>query len=60
MRAAARYGVATGASRLDWTADHDDAPLLTFYRGLGAMGVPEKLFFRLSGDAMRTLAQGKS
>lgn len=58
MRAAARHGVATGASRLDWTADQDDAPLLAFYRGLGATGVPEKLFFRLSGDMMQTLAQG--
>ena len=59
MRAAARHSIATGASRLDWTADHDDAPLLAFYRGLGATGVPEKLFFRLSGDAMHTLAQGE-
>ena len=60
MRAAARHGVAIGASRLDWTADQDDAPLLAFYRGLGAMEIPEKLFFRLSGDAMHTLAQGES
>ena len=59
MQAAARHGVATGASRLDWTADHDDAPLLAFYRGLGATGVPEKLFFRLSGNAMHTLAQAE-
>ena len=60
MQAAARHAVATGASRLDWTADHDNTPLLAFYRGLGATEVPEKLFFRPAGDAMRALAQGAS
>lgn len=56
MRAAARLAVESDAGRIDWTANHDDAPLLAFYRDLDAVKFPEKLFFRLSGDALLKLA----
>lgn len=58
VRAAARFALARGGGRLDWTADRADAPLLAFYRRLGAAEQPEKLFFRLGEAAMRTLAGG--
>lgn len=57
MRAAARLAVDTGCNRLDWTADRDDASLLGFYRALGARETPEKLFMRLSADALREAAR---
>jgi len=56
MQAAARLAVKSGAGRIDWTADQDDAPLLAFYRRLNAVELPKKLFFRLNGDALQTLA----
>lgn len=44
---------ARGYGRIDWTADRDDPQLLDFYRGLGAVEQPKKVFFRLAGDALR-------
>jgi len=57
IQAAARLAVESGAGRIDWTADRDDAPLLAFYQSLNAAELPKKLFFRLNGDALRTLAE---
>ncbi len=46
-----------GYGRIDWTADRDDPQLLDFYRGLGAVEQPKKVFFRLAGDALRGMGE---
>lgn len=56
MRAAARLTIEGGWGRIDWTANRNDAPLLTFYRDLGAAEQREKLFFRLGKDVLHALA----
>jgi ribosomal protein S18 acetylase RimI-like enzyme len=43
-------------TRIDWTADADDQRLLHFYDRLGATSKPEKLFYRLDGDALFSLS----
>ena len=55
----ARVAVERGHSRVDWTADRTDAGLLDFYSGLGALAQQEKVFYRLTGDALTTLAARK-
>jgi GNAT superfamily N-acetyltransferase len=42
-----------GLSRIDWTADRDDVPLLNFYDNLGAIRKHDKLFYRLDGHALQ-------
>jgi len=49
----AAMAIARGYGRIDWTADRDDPQLLDFYRALGAVEQPKKIFFRLTGDALR-------
>lgn len=58
MRAVARLAVAEGFARVDWTADRGDARLLRYYDALGGVEQPEKVFFRLSGEALSDLATG--
>ena len=52
--------VERGHSRVDWTADRTDAGLLDFYSGLGALAQHEKVFYRLTGDALAALASRDS
>jgi len=59
IAAVARVAVERGHSRVDWTADRTDAGLLDFYSGLGALAQQEKVFYRLTGDALATLAARK-
>ena len=56
MRAVARLAVEGGFARLDWTADRDDARLLSFYDAMGAVEQREKIFLRLTGQALTSLA----
>ena len=56
MRAAARLAVERGFARLDWTADRGDERLIRYYEGLGGAPQTEKVFFRLSGQALADLA----
>ncbi|WP_132277940.1 GNAT family N-acetyltransferase [Neorhizobium sp. JUb45] len=44
--------------RIDWTADADDKRLLQFYDELGGTRRPEKLFYRLDGNALLRLGEG--
>jgi GNAT superfamily N-acetyltransferase len=53
----ARLALAQGFGRVDWTAARDDVRLLRFYESLGASPQPEKVFFRLSGEGLRRLAE---
>ena len=53
--AVAQEAVARGLKRVDWTADAGKPTLLAFYEGLGAAPKPEKVFFRLEGEALAAL-----
>ncbi|SFV09830.1 Ribosomal protein S18 acetylase RimI [Methylobacterium sp. 174MFSha1.1] len=55
VRAVAGEAVARGLKRVDWTADAGKPELLAFYEGLGAAQKPDKVFFRLDGEALATL-----
>jgi GNAT superfamily N-acetyltransferase len=57
MTALAELALERGHRRIDWTADADDAALLRFYEGLGAVPYPKKVFYRLTGDALADLAK---
>ncbi|TCR64843.1 GNAT family N-acetyltransferase [Bosea sp. BK604] len=55
MRELARVAVSRGLGRIDFTAAHDDQRLRRFYEELGAAAHPEKVFYRLTGDALQRL-----
>jgi GNAT superfamily N-acetyltransferase len=57
MAALAELALERGHRRIDWTADADDAALLRFYEGLGAVAQRKKLFYRLTGEALADLAK---
>ena len=52
MRALARMALTRGFARIDWTADRHNHRLRQFYSEFGAQTQEEKIFFRLSGDAL--------
>jgi len=56
FRHLARRCVAEGWARLDWQVLDWNEPSIAFYRGLGAQGRGEWLGQRLSGEALRRLA----
>ncbi|MCW0983769.1 GNAT family N-acetyltransferase [Agrobacterium sp. BT-220-3] len=43
-------------SRIDWTADANDERLLRFYDSIGGQQKPDKIFYRLDGDALKRIA----
>jgi GNAT superfamily N-acetyltransferase len=45
-----------GLFRIDWTADANEERLLRFYDRLGGQQKPDKIFYRLDGDALTELA----
>ncbi|KFC63937.1 GCN5-related N-acetyltransferase [Bosea sp. LC85] len=55
MRGLARLALERGFKRIDWTAARDDLGLRGFYEALGAAPHPEKIFYRLTGDALLRL-----
>lgn len=57
MRALADLALARGHARLDWTADAANPDLLRFYESLGAVAQTEKVFFRLTGEALAQAAR---
>ncbi|MDY0874129.1 GNAT family N-acetyltransferase [Dongia rigui] len=57
IEAVAALAVARGHQRVDWTADRNNQQLVDFYRGIGAVVQEEKVFFRLSGEALRNRAK---
>ena len=56
IQAVARVAIERGHKRVDWTADRKDSGLLGFYSSLGALAQDEKVFYRLTGDALTSLA----
>jgi GNAT superfamily N-acetyltransferase len=57
MRACAALALERGYQRLDFTADRDNAALITFYETLGAALKREKAFYRLDAAALRALVE---
>ena len=45
-----------GLARIDWTAEAQNTRLLSFYEELGGAPKPDKVFFRLDGEALARLA----
>lgn len=56
LRAVSRSALQRGFARIDWTAASGDAGLRAYYRTTGAVEQPDKLFFRLTGDALERFA----
>jgi peptide deformylase len=44
-----------GCRRMAWTAERDNPRAMAFYQGLGAKAVPEKVYFRVEGEALERL-----
>lgn len=57
IRAVAAFAVQHGHKRVDWTAARNNPRLLAYYDGLGAMRQEDKVFFRLTGEALAELAK---
>ncbi len=55
----ARLAVARDCARLEWAVLDWNAPSIAFYERLGAKPLDEWTTYRLTGDAMRALAQSK-
>lgn len=60
MRFLARHALERGCVRFDWTTDIHNRGAMAFYERLGATTVPQKVCYRLSGDAIAALAEGGS
>ena len=58
MRAVAAFAVEHGHKRVDWTAARGNTRLLAYYQELGALRQEDKVFFRLTGEALAKLASG--
>jgi GNAT superfamily N-acetyltransferase len=58
MRAVAAFAVEHGHKRVDWTAARGNTRLLAYYEELGALRQEDKVFFRLTGEALARLARG--
>lgn len=57
MQGVAKLAFERGHGRVDWTADHDNPRLRAFYDGVGGTAKPEKLFYRLEGEAFLEAAK---
>ena len=58
FRAVADEAVSVGAERLDWVVLNWNRLAIDFYESLGAEAMTEWTGMRLSGDALRRLAEG--
>jgi GNAT superfamily N-acetyltransferase len=57
MARIASIAVERGFTRVDWTASRSDEKLIRFYDALGAAMKEDRVFFRLEGEKLKTLAQ---
>jgi RimJ/RimL family protein N-acetyltransferase len=62
LRRLARIAVERDCGRLEWSVLDWNAPALRFYKSLGAIPMGDWTIHRVTGDALRSLAesQGKS
>jgi len=58
LREIARLALGRGLTRMDWTADRNNAGLLAYYDRTGARREEDKVFFRLKGEALEAFADG--
>ncbi|HZH44499.1 MAG TPA: GNAT family N-acetyltransferase [Lysobacter sp.] len=58
MRHLARIAVERGCGRFEWWVLDWNTPAIEFYRRLGAVGMGDWTVQRLTGDALRRLAEG--
>ena len=58
MRELARIALQRGCGRFEWSVLDWNAPAIAFYRALGAVGMDEWTVQRVSGAALRALADG--
>lgn len=56
MAALARIAIARDCGRFEWSVLDWNAPAITFYRKIGAVGMDEWTVQRLEGDALHALA----
>lgn len=56
IRRLAQIACEHGCSRLEWTADADNAAATTFYERLGVPQDRAKIVYRLAGEGLRTFA----
>lgn len=57
LAAVARLAVERACGRLDWAVLDWNEPSLRFYRSLGAVPLDDWTLYRLSGDALQTVAR---
>jgi GNAT superfamily N-acetyltransferase len=55
----ARFALANGCSRFDWTAEITNPEAVRFYDRLGVPRVPEKIYYRLSDESLGAMAATK-
>ena len=53
----ARLALARGCARFEWSVLDWNAPSIAFYRGLGAVPADDWTMYRVTGDALKKLAQ---
>jgi GNAT superfamily N-acetyltransferase len=58
LTALARLAVERGCARLEWSVLNWNEPAIAFYRSLGAVPINEWTVYRLTGDALTTVANG--
>jgi ribosomal protein S18 acetylase RimI-like enzyme len=56
MQFLAKYAVQQNCVRFDWTTENTNTGAMAFYQRLGAQHVAEKVYYRLTGSALRALA----
>jgi ribosomal protein S18 acetylase RimI-like enzyme len=60
MRGLAALAWGRGLSRIDWTVGKDNLGAVAFYDSLGGAPLPDRHFYRLSGEALASLADAPS
>jgi GNAT superfamily N-acetyltransferase len=58
MEFLASYAVSKNCVRFDWTTEKTNTRAMAFYEHLGAKPVQEKVYYRLTEEAIKNLAQG--
>ncbi|HQR67527.1 MAG TPA: GNAT family N-acetyltransferase [Thermoanaerobaculia bacterium] len=60
LRRLAEIAVSRGCGRMEWSVLTWNEPAIGFYRSLGAVPMDEWRVYRLSGEALRALGDGRS
>jgi GNAT superfamily N-acetyltransferase len=58
MQFLAAHAVSLNCVRFDWTTENTNAGAMAFYARLGAEHVSQKVYYRLTGQALNALAEG--